>query len=97
RWGVVDGLFDEADQRALFDEYPVEPFVTIAGDDGEKGYEYDARNLVSMGGFAPWRPDRLSEPWFRFATDLCLPAYRDALAELTGVALDDHMMEANVF
>ena len=27
----------------------------------EKGYEYEARNLVPMGVLAPWRPDRLSD------------------------------------
>jgi hypothetical protein len=97
RWGVVDGLLEPADQHALFDTYPVEPFATIRGYDGEKGYEYEARCLVAMGGVAPWRPDLLSEPWFRVATDLCSRPYRDAVSAITGVALDDLVMEANVF
>jgi hypothetical protein len=97
RWGVIDELFNATDRRALVDTYPVEPFATIEGHDGEKGYLYEARCLVAMGGTAPWRPDRLSEPWFRFASDLCSREYRAALSAATGIALDDLVMEANVF
>ena len=97
RWGVVGDLYDPADRQALIDTYPVEPFATISGDDGEKSYEYEARCLVAMGGVAPWRPDLLSESWFRLATDLCSRGYRAALSELTGRSLDGLIMEANAF
>jgi hypothetical protein len=97
RWGVVDGLYDAPDRQALVDTYPVEPFATIEGYDGEKGYVYEARCLVAMGGAAPWRPDLLSEAWLRLATDFCSREYRAAMSAITGLDLDGLVMEANLF
>jgi hypothetical protein len=97
RWGVVDGLYEARDRQTLVDTYPVEPFATIEGYDGEKGYVYEARCLVAMGGTAPWRPDQLSEAWLRLATDLCSREYRAAMSAITGLELDDLVMEVNLF
>ncbi len=96
-WGTIDQLYRDEDAAALAGTYPVEPFKTVVGDDGEKGYAYEVRALVALGASAPWRPDLLSPAWFELATDLCSPAYRHALAACTGCVLDGLAMEANLF
>ena len=46
--------------------------------------EYLSRSLVHMGAEGPSHPEGLSADWRRLAADLLSPAYRRALARLTG-------------
>ena len=45
-WAFVDGLFTPSDAEALSATYPRDHFKTLAGYDGEKGYEYEGRSLL---------------------------------------------------
>jgi hypothetical protein len=97
RWAFVDRLFSPADAQALVASFPRDHFKTVAGYDGEKGYHYEARSLVAMGAQVPTLPEFLHPAWQRLAEDLLSPAYREAMSHLTGVALSDLALEANVF
>ena len=97
RWAFVDRLFLPADCVALGKTFPRDHFKTVEGYDGEKGYQYEARSLIAMGADAPTRAQFLSPAWQRLAEDLLSPAYRESMSRLTGVALADLSIEANVF
>jgi len=97
RWALIDELFSPADGEALVETYPHDHFKTVAGYDGEKGYQYEARSLVAMGANAPANADFLSPEWRRLAEDLVSPTYRNAMSSLTGRKLADLPMEVNVF
>ena len=97
RWAKIDGLFAATEARELAASFPTDHFKPVKGYDGEKGYEYEARSLVHMGAGAASHAERLSPSWRRLAADLLSPAYRAAVARLTGVEIDGLPMEANVF
>jgi hypothetical protein len=97
RWAFVDGLFSPADAEALVASYPRDNFKTVAGYDGEKGFEYEARSLIMMGADAPTRAERLSPHWRQLAGALLSPDYREAMSRLTGLELAGLPMEVNVF
>lgn len=97
RWAFVDRLFSPADSQTLVATFPRDHFKTVAGYDGEKGYQYEARSLIAMGADAPTRPQSLHPAWQRLAEDLLSPAYREAMARLTGVTLGNLPLEANLF
>jgi len=97
RWAFVDRLFSPADSRALVETFPHDHFKTVAGYDGEKGFHYEARSLIAMGALVPTRPQFLRPAWQTLAADLLSPAYREAMSRLTGVALANLPLEANVF
>jgi hypothetical protein len=96
RWASVDQLFAPADAAALAGSFPRDHFKTVAGYDGEKGYEYAARSLIHLGAGAPSHADALSVSWRQLAEDLLSPAYRQAVERLTGVDLAQAPMEVNV-
>jgi Rps23 Pro-64 3,4-dihydroxylase Tpa1-like proline 4-hydroxylase len=95
-WARVDRLFSIEDGAALSTTFPRDRFKIVRGDDGEKGYAYHARGLVSMDGQIV-HPDRLAPHWLRLARDLLSPEYRDAMSTLTGIDLRALRLEANAF
>jgi SM-20-related protein len=97
QWAFIDRLFAPADGAALVQSFPRDHFKTVIGYDGEKGYEYEARSLIPMGGDAPSRADCLSPAWRRLAEELSSPSYRAAMSRLTGLELGELPIEANVF
>lgn len=96
-WAFVDRLFAPRDAAELLATYPRDHFKTVKGYDGEKGYEYEARSLISMGGTAASHALRLSPAWRQLATDLSSPAYRAAMTRLTARDLSALPIEVNVF
>ena len=97
RWAEIDNLFAAGDARDLAATYPCDHYKLVAGHDGEKEYEYDARSLIGMGAEAASYPGELSQAWRRLAADLLSPEYRAAMSALTGYDLTGAPMEANVF
>ena len=97
RWALIKDLFSEVDASRLADTYPLDAFKLVSARGGEKDYEYEARSLIGMGVDVIANPGSLSDAWKELATSLLSPAYREAMIELTGCALEDSLMEANVF
>jgi len=97
QWASIDQLFSPADAQALVQTFPRDHFKTVQGYDGEKGYQYEARSLISMGAEAPTREKDLSPAWRGLAKELLSPAYREAMSRLSGVELANMPMEVNVF
>jgi hypothetical protein len=97
RWAEAGNLFAPADAEALAASYPFDHYKLVAGYGGEKDYEYEARPLIVMGGNSISYRDDLSDTWRRLADDFLSPAYRNALAELTGCDLSRALLEVNVF
>lgn len=97
RWAIVDGLFANDDAIALSGSFPCDHFKTVTGDDGEKGYEYEARALIGMGADRPAFPADLDSTWRDFAGDLLSQSYRAAMTQLTGIDLSTLTIEANAF
>lgn len=96
RWGFIDNLFSSADAAELVDSFPRDHFKTIKGNDGEKGYQYEARSLVHMGAAAPSHKEHLSPAWRKFAEDLLSSEYRAAVSRLIDLDLTDLPMEINI-
>jgi hypothetical protein len=96
QWAFVDNLFEPADAAALAATFPCDNFKTVAGYDGEKGYEYVSRSLVHMGSNLISHPEGLSPAWHALALDLLSPVYREAMSRLTGCNLGALDMEVNV-
>lgn len=96
-WAFIDRLFSPPDASALVETFPRDHFKTVTGYDGEKGYQYEARSLIAMGADAPTHPEFLSPAWRGLAEDLLSKNYREAMAELTKVELENLSIEANVF
>ncbi len=97
KWAVVDRLYSAADARALCQTYPRDNLKTVIGNDGEKGYRYQARSLIHMGAQGITNIDRLSLAWRALAADLLDPGYRQAMSSLTGLDLANAPMEVNLF
>jgi len=96
-WAFVGGLFAEPDATALMATFPRDHFKTIRDHDGEKGYEYEARALISMGGNAPAHANSLSAAWRQLAYDLLSPEYRQAVGQLAERDVTSAPIEVNVF
>jgi len=96
-WAFIDRLFAPADAAALVQTYPRDHFKTVKGYDGEKGYEYEARSLISMGADVASYAQTLSPAWRALAGALMSPGYRKAMSELTGVELESLPIEVNIF
>ncbi len=96
-WAFVGGLFAEPDATALMATFPRDHFKTIRDHDGEKGYEYEARALISMGGNAPAYVNSLSAAWRQIACDLLSPEYRRAVGKLAARDVASAPIEVNVF
>jgi Polysaccharide pyruvyl transferase/2OG-Fe(II) oxygenase superfamily len=97
RWAVIDNLFDPDGARELADSYPCDHFKLVAGNDGEKAFEYEVRSLIGMGADTVAYPDDLSAAWRALAADLLSPDYRTAMSVLTGYDLSESPLEVNVF
>ena len=97
-WAFIGDLFSKGDAEELAASFPRDHFKTVAGYDGEKGYEYEARSLIGMGKRAPSHAGSLSPAWRALAEDLLSPDYRSAIARLTGRdELARVPIEVNVF
>ncbi|MDQ2856333.1 MAG: 2OG-Fe(II) oxygenase [Acidobacteriota bacterium] len=97
RWAFTNRLFSTADGEALVKTFPHDHFKTVAGNDGEKGYQYEARSLVAMGADCPANAEHLSPAWQRLSKGLLSSAYREALSKVTGLKLTNLPMEINLF
>jgi len=97
QWAFVNNLFDPQDADALASSYPSDHFKTVAGNDGEKTYEYEARSLIRMGASTPSYPEKLSPAWRQLASDLLSPAYRAAVTKITGLDVTNAPLEVNIF
>jgi SM-20-related protein len=96
-WAFVADLFAPHDAAALADTYPHDRFKTVQGNDGEKGYLYQARALIPMQPNALAQTDGMSDAWRRLATDLQSIAYREAMGRLTNLDLRQATIEVNLF
>ena len=96
-WAIVEGLFSHENAIALSQSFPCDHFKTVTGDDGEKGYEYDARALIGMGADQPAFAANLDSAWRDFAGDLLSESYRTAMTQLTKIDLSALTIEANAF
>jgi hypothetical protein len=97
RWAAIGDLFSPDDAAALAATFPHDHFKHLAGDDGDKEYEYEIRCLVRMGEQSISRAGRLSSAWRSLAHDLLSPAYRSAMSSLTGLDLSAAPLEVNAF
>src|SRR5215510_10105902 len=88
-WAAVGNLFSGADAESLATTYPSDHFKTVAGYDGAKDYEYEARELIGMGADGISHPEELSDSWLCLADDLLSPEYRTAMSSLSGCDLAD--------
>jgi SM-20-related protein len=96
-WARVHDAISPEDAARLVETFPTDRFWTIAGDDGEKSYTYDARPLVTLGSGRPAPVGRLAPEWEQVADDLLSLDYRKALGTLIGQSLDGALMEASVW
>src|ERR1044071_7893623 len=77
--------------------FPSDHFKTVTGYDGEKGYVYEARALISMGADAPSRAEHLSSAWRQLAAEILSHDYRAAMSQLAGFDLAALPLEGNGF
>jgi Rps23 Pro-64 3,4-dihydroxylase Tpa1-like proline 4-hydroxylase len=96
-WAEIDGLYSAEDAAALAATYPRDQFKTVSGNDGEKEYLYESRELLGLGADAVSHPEELSDAWRELARDLLSPEYRAAMSRLTGLDLTSVPVEANVY
>ena len=96
-WALIDRVFEPADAAALVQTFPRDCFKTVKGYDGEKGYEYEARSLISMGANVASHAETLSPAWRSLADALVSPEYQKAMSDLTGLDLETLPIEVNIF
>lgn len=96
RWALIDGLFSSGDGAALAASFPRDKYRRVAGNDGEKSYQYHARSLVHMGATAVSHPEGLGPAWRALTADLLSDAYRAAVSRTTGLDLSEALMEVNI-
>jgi hypothetical protein len=96
-WAQIGELYSDENAEILARTYPVDHFKTVEGNDGEKGYLYEARSLIHMGADKLSFADDLSDAWRAFGQDLLSPNYREAMSLLTGYDLRQIAMEAHVY
>lgn len=96
-WAAISNLYSPADADALASSFPHNYFKTVSGKDQEKVYDYEARALVPMGQNTIMYAEDLSEAWQALARDLCSPAYREAMSNLSGYDLMNAPLEVNLF
>lgn len=94
---MSDNLFSTTDADELTSAFPHDNFKTVAGYDGEKGYQYEARSLIHMGATTISHAHNLSPAWQQLTQDLLSREYREAMSQLTGLDLLTMPIEVNVF
>jgi hypothetical protein len=97
RWAAIDRLFSSQDAAALAATFPADRFKRLATYDGQKDFEYEIRCLIRMGEGSISGARQLSGAWLSLANDFLSPAYRAAMASLTGVDLSHAPLEVNAF
>ncbi|HMG32696.1 MAG TPA: 2OG-Fe(II) oxygenase [Blastocatellia bacterium] len=96
-WAHIDSLFTPEDAGDLASTFPQDQFKTVIGNDGEKEYEYEARELIAMRSDRISHADELSPAWQQLARDLLSSNYRRAMSSLTGCDLTSVDLEVNAF
>lgn len=96
-WAEINSLFFITDAADLVKSYPMDHYKTVEGYDGEKGYFYEARSLISMGGSSLSFANELSPSWYDLGQDLLSSQYREAMSMLTGYDLTHTPFEANLY
>lgn len=97
QWSMIDALFDQTSAQELAQTYPIDHYKTVDGYDGEKGYRYEVRSLITMGQPVINDEKHLSLSWRLLAKDLLSDEYRIAMSKLTGIDLTVAPLEVNVF
>jgi Rps23 Pro-64 3,4-dihydroxylase Tpa1-like proline 4-hydroxylase len=96
-WVFIDDLFAPGDAGELARNFPRDRYKTVAGYDGEKGYEYEAREFIGMGASTASHADALAPAWQRLARDLLSPAYRESVSLLVSLDVTSLPVEVNTF
>jgi Rps23 Pro-64 3,4-dihydroxylase Tpa1-like proline 4-hydroxylase len=96
-WAEIGDLYSRADAERLASGYPQDHFQTLAGNDGEKGYLYQARSLIHMGAQQLSNVDQLDSAWQQLGNDLLSREYREAMSLLSGYDLSRVAIESNIY
>jgi hypothetical protein len=85
-WATLDGVLEGSAAAELARTFPSDGFASDERLVGAKSYRFRSRRLVERHGSTP--SGTLPPLWQALIGALSDPAYRDALASLTGVALE---------
>ncbi|MEU8786253.1 2OG-Fe(II) oxygenase [Streptomyces sp. NPDC048637] len=96
RWYHVQDMFAPADAKALRETFPRDGFRMVTRTGLDKSYAMYHRQLHPVedgeAGVAG-----LAGPWRRLVSEVTGPAYRAAVAELTGLPVGDAPVEVNAW
>jgi len=95
RWHHVLDTFLPADAATLRETFPRDGFRMVTRTGLDKSYAMHHRLLHPLDGDDDTLP--LPEPWRRFVAGVTSPAYRAAVAELTGLPLETATVEVNLW
>ncbi|SDF99426.1 2OG-Fe(II) oxygenase superfamily protein [Sinosporangium album] len=97
RWHHVLDTFRPADAAELRGTFPRDGFRMVSRTGVDKSYAMYYRRLHPMdGGEAPPEP-ALPDPWRHFVAEVTGPAYRAAVAALTGLPIETASIEVNLW
>ncbi|QXJ25706.1 2OG-Fe(II) oxygenase [Actinomadura graeca] len=96
RWYHARNTFGQADLDALLKTFPHDGLRMVTRSGLDKSYAMYHRQLHPLDGTGESAAE-LAEPWRRFVTEVTGPAYRAAVARLTGLPIDDGPVEVNVW
>lgn len=96
RWYHVRDTFAAADAAALRRTFPGDGFRKVTRTGTDKSYTMHHRSL-HPGAEDDGSVSELAEPWRRFVDEVTGAAYREAVAELTGLPLATAPVEVNVW
>ncbi|MEU6298715.1 2OG-Fe(II) oxygenase [Streptomyces erythrochromogenes] len=96
RWHHVLDTFAPADLDALRATFPQDGFQMVTRTNRDKSYAMYHRPLHPLGDTQPDATE-LAAPWRRFVEEVTGPAYRAAVAGLTGLPVQDAPVEVNVW
>lgn len=103
-WAHYENAF--SDPRRLVERFPDSGFEPYAsrrilealgkhGTDAWYDHNVKTRALLEFGSSEPREADDLDEAWVAVAEDLCSPAYRECLSDVTGLDVRDLPMQAH--
>lgn len=96
RWIELTNTLSEPHKSVLVKNYPDDSYTSIMESGSARNYNYDARAFVSMEGKIPnW--GHLHLTWYKLAEYLLSPRYREFIRQITGISLDNLVMEANLY
>ncbi|MFI5520054.1 2OG-Fe(II) oxygenase [Streptomyces platensis] len=96
RWYHVRDTFTPGDAKALCETFPRDGFRMVTRTGRDKSYTMYHRQLHPVEGGEAGAAG-LAEIWRRLVAEVTGPAYRAAVAELTGLPVGDAPVEVNVW